>query len=229
MLFSFRSADAGRYPKILNVQTLALAFDEKGITRLIKEGHATYEEKANTVTFTEFERPRVQVIGSASEWPDVIGKQGFSEHSVIVSERVVADLQRERMTGFTPRGVEITKRSTRKLSVSSAPQYFLLEVSGRISMHVPGWVSTKQVPADLEHQLAAAWDGTDLFIEPPSEVGQWALFCTERVFNLARSAKWTNCGFQPLQYFAPFQKRYLAHESTSSVDGLVERYIAKLK
>ncbi len=133
------------------------------------------------------------------------------------------------MTGFNPRRVDIVKRNTRKLSLRSAPNYFFLEVSGRIGTDVPGCVRASEVPADLEKKLTAAWDGTDIFTEPPSEMGKWALFCSERVFRLAQSEKWTNSGFQPLHLFAPFHKRYMRHELELPLAELAERYTANLK
>src|SRR5262245_32142395 len=99
MLFSFRSADAEKYPRLLNVQTMEMAFDEKGIARLIKQGLARYDEATNAVVFTEFEKPRVQVSGAASEWPDVIGGEGFIENPIMVSERVVTVFEEYSITG----------------------------------------------------------------------------------------------------------------------------------
>src|SRR5262249_18594571 len=114
MLFSFRSADAGKYPRLLNVKTLEIAFDEKGIQRLIKKGLAHYDAAENAVVFTEFEKPRVQVIGSASEWPDVIGGEGFTEDPIMVSQRVVTAFEQHAITGWRARPVEVIKKAGRK-------------------------------------------------------------------------------------------------------------------
>ena len=229
MLFSFRSADAAKYPRFLNVQTIALAFDDEGIARLIKEGLAHYDESQNAVVFTEFEKPRVQVIGSASEWPDVIGSQGFVENPIIVSQRVVAAFERHSITGCRAKAVEVIKKAGRKLDVRTAPQYYFLEVSGRIGVDVPTCLRASEVEPDLADKLASAWDGSDVFIDPREAWGRWALFCAERVFELARAEKWTNFGFQPLHYFAPFHKAYLKHESPLPLPSLVERYVDQLK
>jgi hypothetical protein len=229
MLFSFRSADVGKYPRLLNVQTLEMAFDKKGIARLIKQGLAHYDEAENAIVFTEFEKPRVQVVGSASEWPDIIGSEGFTENPVIVSQRVVTAFEQHRITGCLARPVEVVKKAGRKLNVRSAPQYYFLEVSGRIGMPVPTCILANEVSSDLEEKLAGTWDGSDVFAEPPSELGRWALFCSERVFDLARGERWTNCGFQPLHYFAPFHKLYFEYESALPVAELVERYTSQLK
>jgi pullulanase/glycogen debranching enzyme len=45
---------------------------------------------------------------------------------------------------------------------------------------------------------------------------------------LARAEKWTNWGFQPLHYFAPFHQRYLDHESALPLAELIERYTLQL-
>lgn len=229
MLFSFRSADAAKYPRFLNVQTFEMAFDDEGIARLIKQGRAHYDESENAVVFTEFERPRVQVIGSASEWPDVIGSQGFIENPIIVSQRVVAAFARHNITGCRPKAVEVTKKAGRKLHVRTAPQYYFLEVSGQIGVDVPTCLRAGEAEADLANKLKSAWDGSDVFIHPREAAGRWALFCGERVFELARAEKWTNFGFQPLHYFARFHKTYLKHESSLPLPLLVERYVDQLK
>ncbi len=81
MLFSFRSADAAKYPKLLSVQTIAFALNERDAARMVKQGLATYDSETNSFNFREFENPRVTVIGSASAWPDVIGSEGFIDKS----------------------------------------------------------------------------------------------------------------------------------------------------
>jgi len=229
MLFSFRGADAAKYPKLLNVQTFEMAFDEKGIARLIEKGLAHYDAGANAVVFTEFEKPRVQVIGSASEWPDIIGSQGFTENPIMVSQRVVTAFKEHGITGCHAKPVEMVKKGGRKLDVRSAPAYYFLEVSGRIGMRVPSCIRANEVAEDLADKLTSAWDGSDVFREPPSKVGIWALFCSEKVFELARAEKWTNWGFQPLHYFAPFHKRYLKHGSALALPELVKQYASQLR
>jgi hypothetical protein len=229
MLFSFRSRDAGKYPRLLNVQTIAMAFDEKGVVRLIKQGLARYDESEDAVIFTEFEKPKVQVIGSASEWPDVIGCEHFTEHPIMVSQRVVTAFQQHGITGCQPKAVEVIKKASRRLDVRTAPQYYFLEVTGRIGVTVPGYTERNEVEPDLAGKLAKAWDGPDVFGEPPSELGRWALFCSEKVFELARTQRWTNCGFQPLHYFAPFHRRYLHYKSGLPLPALIDRYVTELE
>src|SRR5512133_249010 len=102
MLFSFRSSDAAKYPKLLSVQTIAFALNERDAARMVKKGLATYDRENNSFNFMEFEKPRVKVIGSASAWPDVIGSEGFIDNPILVSQRVLSGLQREGMTGFRP-------------------------------------------------------------------------------------------------------------------------------
>jgi len=229
MLFSFRSADASKFPVFLNVQTVEMAFDEKGIKRLMEQGLAHYDEAENAIVFTEFEKPRVQVAGSASEWPDIIGCEIFTENPIVVSDRVVAAFQQAGVTGCSTKPVEVVKKPSRKLDVRTAPEYYFLEVSGRIDMPVPSCINADDVAPDLADTLTSKWDQTDLFLDPPSPVGRWALFCSEKVYELAQAEKWTNCGFQPLHYFAPYHKRYLKHESEAPLSTLVKRYTRQLK
>lgn len=98
-----------------------------------------------------------------------------------------------------------------------------------MGMPVPGCLRVDEVTQDLPDKLTNAWDGADIFSEPPSEVGRWALFCSEKVFELARAERWTNCGFQPLHYFAPFHKCYLEHEAVLPLSELMERYTRQLR
>lgn len=224
MLFSFRSADASKYPKMLNVLTLEFPTTQKALARMIREGSARYDETTGDVEITEFAKPRVEVFGSASEWPDIIGGEGFTENPVMLSQRIVTAFEEHGITGWKARPVELVKKSSRKLDVRTAPQYFFIEITGRIGMYVPTCLKAKDVAPDLSAKLVAAWDRSDIFCEPSSELGRWALYCSEKVFDLARGERWTNCGFQPLQYFAPFHKAYLEYESAVSLSELVERY-----
>ena len=142
-------------------------------------------------------------------WPDVLWTSG-GFMGLYVSERVVGVLRsaNARFGDAFPALVE--RPYPRKLKKTTPAQYFLItgECGAKYDFAASGYAIKSVCPAcgRIKHDpasrptrdqfLAGTWNGSDIFY---TDLSPSAHFCTERILDLARSYRWTNFRFVPLE------------------------------
>jgi len=147
---------------------------------------------------------KVKIGAAGIRWPDVL----CDLDGLILHERVCKILRREQLKGFRAHPVVITEIKSKKLASLSVPQYFLLDITGRVDIDpnqlddVGGslcpvcfrrnaqadnpyrWKEKRIVP-ELE-----TWDGDDFV-----KIRNWRCemnYCSKQFIDLANEHRWTN-------------------------------------
>jgi hypothetical protein len=154
------------------------------------------------------DEPGINIDRGGQEWSDILGCGG-GPPSEFFSERVIEDLRNEGIPFLRCTEMPLGKVNSNRLREIPPPKYFVLEAE-------PG-MRIRSVSVPIEEQIAArserpprwispcrtigtlsSWDGADLF-SPAHGYSLTALFCTERVKELAERKGWTNIEFKPLK------------------------------
>jgi hypothetical protein len=145
----------------------------------------------------------------AKKWPDFLG-HGASHFPFFLSETVVEDL---RANGAPiARAIEMPIAEIQAAGLRSVPppKYFVLETVPGIEVDftasgIPTDADGKPVPNPLPKPWppvwclkASSWNGADLFC-CTNYGGPLTLIATEKIVELARKQKWSNCRFEPLR------------------------------
>ena len=170
---------------------------------------------------------KVKVGTGGTRWPDVL----FDLDGLILHERVCETLKAEKFRGFNAHPVTITEIKSKKLAAIASPQYYLIEITGRIDIDqselddVGGSVCQvcfrrnaekgnpyRWKPKRLVPKLDT-WDGSD-FVTLRNLLNA-RHFCSRRFIELANKNKWTNFIFgESLPGVALWEK------APKEVDGL---------
>jgi hypothetical protein len=145
----------------------------------------------------------------AKIWPDIL----FA-FELIVSSRVVADLNENRITGFASHKIRIDKIDSPRLQKLSPPDYYLIETTGWVDVDrqlfdegegcvcpvCHNWTPKPEgkysFGSHMLNPLMETWSGTDfVHIRSPAVGGHP---CTTRVIELARSKKWIGAHFESI-------------------------------
>lgn len=148
------------------------------------------------------------VVERGTYWPDVMGA---ASHPILaVSERVVRALEEELASGFDVCPIRLAEVRSRRLALLPEPEYFYLRVTGAVDIDltaggiggVPACPECFQQipeghqPAHRHVPIAGTWDGAD-FVRTRN-LPNLLTFCTRRVVELARTARWTNLRIDPM-------------------------------
>jgi hypothetical protein len=161
------------------------------------------------VTIREgFEGATAESEGKApKEWTDHIG-----EFQLVFSERVVDSLKESGITGFVPHPLQITRVESLALASSSRPNYFVIEVTGRVDIdreHYDGgdgllceacgvWRPRPGGKVKYGDKMTVpvleSWDGSD-FVKCRN-IRHGGFYCAPSVVELARVGGWTGFEFR---------------------------------
>ena len=136
-----------------------------------------------------------------TRYPDALAN---ISNLIIVSDRVLRGFYDHGVTGFTPFPIVIGPRS-KKLQDVIPPVYWHLRVDGRCELDLEAmglkipvfcdrcYYSEIEKKADYGFVVKeGSWDGSDLFL---SKDRSNYVFCSQRVFDLAKKFQWTNFEF----------------------------------
>jgi len=143
------------------------------------------------------------IAGKGSRWPDIL-----SCDLPIVHERVVATMSEEGLTGFIAHPTQIVDIDNETLKHSSVPQYYLLDITGRVDID-PGALdehggaicpvcftrncshaSPYRWKERLILPILSTWDSSNFVL-----TRNWRThmrFCTSHFIDLACKHGWTN-------------------------------------
>jgi hypothetical protein len=146
-----------------------------------------------------YENATLEISGGTSPvWADLVS-------ATIVSERVVAAMTADKITGFKAHPVEITKVTRKKLLAQTMPQYFLLEPTGSVCVDEASFAAQgyslcpecanhlKSPEANWEFHLLPdlkTWDGSDFIRVRNMSAGMTWTFCSRRFIDLAGKNRW---------------------------------------
>jgi len=140
-------------------------------------------------------------------WPDVLGCS--SSTPCLMSEHAVQGLLRMNASGFAPKPVAIAGTRDTTLRKETAPRYFYLHVDGSIDIHLtasglaaPRCPACKTLQGAVKTEARAlvpddeSWDKSDI-LKISNHINAM-YFCTKTILELARSDRWTNARFDPM-------------------------------
>ena len=146
-------------------------------------------------------------IEGGSAYPDLLGCGAYP--LLIVSEGVLSSWQRHGIGPLLSYPVQVVEAVDTKLSPSSAPDYFRVEVGGSIKVDIQGTGGTIknlcyrcgefETDPMLIKQFAfldGSWDGTDLFSD--KRFFPRVVFCTDSVKKLVEAENHTNFRFDEM-------------------------------
>jgi hypothetical protein len=207
--------------------TATVGFDPSGTKVWSCEGCERGWEKSDLDTV------RVHAEGKGAKfWPNFLF--GFK---LIISAKVLDDLRANGITGYVPHKVRFHKIDSPKLQKIEPPDYFLIEVTGRIDVErkwfdggegfvCPVCKDWQKKPggkyglgAKILMPILDSWDGSD-FVEVRN-VGYGSRYCTTRVLELARSKKWFNASFSAITP-RPFQVNLDSENWFAEIEGKVQ-------
>ena len=141
---------------------------------------------------------------SGSKWGDFM-ECAFAPPSTFITDRVLEALRKERGRVLTETEFPIAEVKSKKLRCVPPPRYFAVQWEAGIE---PDW-RAMEVPHDDQGRpittrpvgtliaKSSTWNGADIF----SWHG-WGnnlpMLCTEKIVELAKKEKWTNCEFKPV-------------------------------
>lgn len=147
-------------------------------------------------------------IEGGAHWTDIIGARHLP--LFIVSERITSGLKEIDASGFRAHAVELQVSDNSPLRSEPHGDYFYLDVTGRIDidLNASGLAHVErcpqcfiqcapgQEPPLCYRPITSTWSGTDLFRirNYPNQ----QTFCTMPVVELARSQRWSNARFDPM-------------------------------
>lgn len=153
-------------------------------------------------------RPGITVDRGGSKWSDILGCGG-GPPGEFFSERVIMDLKVAGIPFYRCTRMPITQIRSNRLREVLPPNYFVIEAAPGMKIRSesvpmeeqiaarnerpPSWISPFRMFAALD-----TWNGADLF-SPSHGKSLFALFCSERVKELAECQGWTNIDFVPLE------------------------------
>ena len=145
--------------------------------------------------------------GPGSKWPDIMG----TWDAIILHERVLDTLYREKLSGFIAHEMEIVEVKNKKLRDLPTPKYYIMEITGRFDIDwnmlddVGGSVCPlcfyRNAQKENEYRfrekhlipLIETWDG-GVFLKTRN-LRNGTLYCSKRFVELACEHKWTNFFF----------------------------------
>jgi hypothetical protein len=181
---------------------------EKSIGTTVFFGLRSQQEKCPTcgsgmVGRKDWDGASAHIIGpEADSYNDYLG--GFQS---VISERMLRDLEERGMTGFVAHRLPIEAVESPKLKRQPMPNYFILEVVGRVDIDrarfdefdgnlcptchkwTPRkggkyrWGDKTRIP------VLDTWDGSDFVMTRNIESG--SRYCSRRVLDLAREKQWS--------------------------------------
>lgn len=146
--------------------------------------------------------PLAYIDEVGSKWSDMVGSGGGT-FDFMVTDRVVKSLHAAGIDCFKATPVEIVKIESRKLRNQEPPNYFVIEITGRMNFDLKAGKKEYRFGTDTSTRwvpLVDSWDGSDLFVAGNSDAK--FTYCTEKVLLLARQAQWSNFRFYPIDSFS---------------------------
>jgi len=148
--------------------------------------------------------PGMSIDPGGKIWSHVIGCGG-GPPGEFFSEQVIADLLENKVQFLRATEMPITKILAKKLLTLPAPKYYVLEATPGLEIWSDAIPIEEQIAARNEHPprlvlpyltkcRISSWNGADLF-SPAHGRSQTAIFCTERIKELAERKGWTNANF----------------------------------
>jgi hypothetical protein len=149
-------------------------------------------------------------IESGSVWSDILGYGGMVPEC-FYSERIVKTLEEEKIPLFNVIHAPVAQIENRgkKLREIPAPNYYLIEAHPGIlrDWEEMGYVLNPDGtpnrnfppnPRRPECYKASSWRNIDIFC-PDAPLCSTAIYCTERIVDLAIKHQWTNIAFEPVR------------------------------
>ncbi len=163
-----------------------------------------------TIVEKSCENAWMEISGRGTKWPDVL----TAIDGLILHERVIDIITREKLKGFVAHPIKIRVIKNKKLSESLIPQYYLIEVNGKIDIDLKNfndeigyvcpvcfcWVRRPKSVQSWKHRIyipnLETWNGFD-FVNMRN-IRNIQRFCTRRFIDLAYAHKWTNFVFEEM-------------------------------
>jgi hypothetical protein len=144
------------------------------------------------------------LLEGGTKWPDVLGT---TELTLVVSEAVLSDWQRHRVTGYESFPLTIAECKSKKLAELATPNYYHIRAIGRAKRDLNQMgITIRSVciacgyqdfwpPAGFPYHIVPdSWDGTDIFA---SDDAPMMCMCTSKILTLAGMYNHTNFSFVP--------------------------------
>jgi hypothetical protein len=153
------------------------------------------------------ENAKVWVGSSGTKWKDIL----TNIDGLLFHERVVEVITAEGLEGFRAHPIEIEKIESKKMSTQHVPQYYFIEIKGKIDVDLDeideqgGSVCplcfTRNPSKDSLYRwspkrllpMIETWDGSDFL--KVRNLASAHKYCSKRFVDLASRNKWTNFKF----------------------------------